>query len=61
MCRCGFDLAKTDADKQAMKACACLASKPDGRFSFPPACRPNRVAALRRAFDATLKDPALHR
>ena len=52
-----FDLAKTDADKQAMLLA--LARLEYGRpFFLPPNVPADRVQALRRAFDATMKDPA---
>lgn len=52
-----LDLAKTDADKQAMQLL--LSRLEAGRpFFLPPDVPAARVAALRRAFDATLKDPA---
>jgi tripartite-type tricarboxylate transporter receptor subunit TctC len=50
-----LDLAKTDADRQALELA--LARLEFGRpFFLPPNVPPERVAALRRAFDATLKD-----
>ena len=52
-----LDLAKTDADRQAMKLA--LARLEYGRpFFLPPNVPADRVQALRRAFDATMKDPA---
>ena len=52
-----LDLAKTDADSQAMRLL--LSRLEAGRpFFLPPDVPPRRVAALRRAFDATMKDPA---
>jgi tripartite-type tricarboxylate transporter receptor subunit TctC len=52
-----LDLAKTDADKQAMELA--LARLEYGRpFFLPPNVPADRVQALRRAFDATMKDPA---
>jgi tripartite-type tricarboxylate transporter receptor subunit TctC len=52
-----LDLAKTDADKQAMELA--LARLEYGRpFFLPPNVPAYRVQALRRAFDATMKDPA---
>jgi tripartite-type tricarboxylate transporter receptor subunit TctC len=51
------DLAKTDADRQALRLA--LARQSYGRpFFLPPDVPPARVEALRRAFDATMKDPA---
>ncbi len=52
-----FDVAKTDPDKQAMSLL--LSRLEAGRpFFFPPGVPDARVAAVRRAFDATMKDPA---
>ena len=52
-----LDLAKSDADRQALMLA--LARLEYGRpFFLPPNVPPARVAALRRAFDATMKDPA---
>lgn len=52
-----IDLAKTDADKQAMNLL--LSRLEAGRpFFLPPGVPEARVIALRRAFDATMKDPA---
>jgi hypothetical protein len=52
-----LDLAKTDADKQAMLLA--LARLEYGRpFFLPPNVPADRLNALRRAFDATMKDPA---
>ncbi len=52
-----LDLAKSDDDKQAMNLL--LSRLEAGRpFFLPPGVPENRVIALRRAFDATLKDPA---
>jgi tripartite-type tricarboxylate transporter receptor subunit TctC len=52
-----LDLAKSDADKQAMNLL--LSRLEAGRpFFLPPHVPAPRVAALRAAFDATLKDPA---
>jgi tripartite-type tricarboxylate transporter receptor subunit TctC len=51
-----FDLAKTEADKQALRLV--LVRQEFGRSYFAPASVPvPRVQALRRAFDATVKDP----
>jgi tripartite-type tricarboxylate transporter receptor subunit TctC len=51
------DLAKTESDKQALRLM--LARQAHGRpYFLPPEVPPARVAALRRAFDATMKDPA---
>jgi tripartite-type tricarboxylate transporter receptor subunit TctC len=50
-----LDLAKTDADRQAMLLG--LARLEFGRpFFLPPGVPADRVAALRRAFDETMKD-----
>jgi tripartite-type tricarboxylate transporter receptor subunit TctC len=52
-----LELAKTEADKQAMELA--LARLEYGRpFFLPPNVPADRVQALRRAFDATMKDPA---
>jgi tripartite-type tricarboxylate transporter receptor subunit TctC len=52
-----LDLAKTDADRQALLLA--LARLEYGRpFFLPPNVPADRVQALRRAFDATMKDPA---
>jgi tripartite-type tricarboxylate transporter receptor subunit TctC len=52
-----LDLAKTEADKQAMLLA--LARLEYGRpFFLPPNVPADRLNALRRAFDATMKDPA---
>jgi tripartite-type tricarboxylate transporter receptor subunit TctC len=52
-----LELAKTDADRQAMELA--LARLEYGRpFFLPPNVPADRVQALRRAFDATMKDPA---
>jgi tripartite-type tricarboxylate transporter receptor subunit TctC len=52
-----LDLAKTDADRQAMQLA--VAQLEYGRpFFLPPNVPADRVQALRRAFDATMKDPA---
>jgi tripartite-type tricarboxylate transporter receptor subunit TctC len=51
------DLARTDADRQALRLV--LARQAHGRpYFLPPEVPPARVEALRRAFDATMKDPA---
>ena len=52
-----LDLAKTDADRQALTL---LVSRLEyGRpFFFPPGVPPARVDAFRRAFDKVMKDPA---
>ncbi len=51
------DLAKTDADRQALLLA--MARLEFGRpFFLPPNVPPERVEALRRAFDATMRDPA---
>jgi tripartite-type tricarboxylate transporter receptor subunit TctC len=52
-----LDIAKNDADKQALKLA--IARLEYGRpFFLPPNVPADRVEALRRAFDATMKDPA---
>ena len=52
-----LDLAQTDADRQALQLA--LARLEFGRpFFLPPNVPPARVEAIRRAFDATMKDPA---
>jgi tripartite-type tricarboxylate transporter receptor subunit TctC len=52
-----LDLAKTDVDRQALLLG--LARLEFGRpFFVPPGVPQERVEALRRAFDATMKDPA---
>jgi hypothetical protein len=52
-----LDLAKTDADRQALQLA--LARLEFGRpFFMPPNVPPERLTAIRRAFDATMKDPA---
>jgi tripartite-type tricarboxylate transporter receptor subunit TctC len=52
-----FDLAKTDAERAALKLM--LTRLEYGRpFFLPPKVPAARVEALRRAFDATMKDPA---
>jgi tripartite-type tricarboxylate transporter receptor subunit TctC len=52
-----LELAKTDADRQALTMM--FARTEYGRPYFvPPDVPPARVEALRRAFDATMKDPA---
>jgi tripartite-type tricarboxylate transporter receptor subunit TctC len=52
-----FDDLKTDADRAAMKLM--VARLEFGRpFFVPPGVPADRVAALRRAFDATVRDPA---
>ena len=52
-----MDLATNDEDRAALKL---LSAPPDiGRPVFaPPGVPPERVKALRDAFDATMKDPA---
>jgi tripartite-type tricarboxylate transporter receptor subunit TctC len=51
-----LDLAKTPSDRQALELA--LARLEFGRpFFLPPNVPPDRVEALRRAFDATVKDP----
>jgi tripartite-type tricarboxylate transporter receptor subunit TctC len=52
-----LDLATNDADRQALLLA--LARLEFGRpFFLPPNVPPERVEALRRAFDATMRDPA---
>jgi len=52
-----LDQAKTDAERAALKLM--LARLEYGRpFFLPPNVPPARVDTLRRAFDATMKDPA---
>jgi tripartite-type tricarboxylate transporter receptor subunit TctC len=52
-----LELAKSEADRQAMTML--FARTEYGRpYFLPPDVPPERVAALRRAFDATMKDPA---
>jgi len=52
-----LDLAKTQADRQALQLV--LSRQEFGRpFFLPPNVAPDRTDALRRAFDATMKDPA---
>jgi len=52
-----LDLAKSPSDRQALELA--LARLEFGRpFFLPPNVPPERVEALRRAFDATMKDPA---
>ena len=52
-----MDLAKTDSERDALRLM--LARLEYGRpFFLPPDVPVTRVAALRRAFDATMKDPA---
>jgi tripartite-type tricarboxylate transporter receptor subunit TctC len=52
-----LDLAKTQADRQALQLV--LARQEFGRpFFLPPNVPPDRTDALRRAFDATMKDHA---
>jgi tripartite-type tricarboxylate transporter receptor subunit TctC len=52
-----FDFAKNEADKQTLRFA--VARLEYGRpFFLPPNVPADRVQALRRAFDATMKDPA---
>jgi hypothetical protein len=52
-----LDLADHEADRDALRLV--MARLDMGRpFFLPPNVPPERVAALRRAFDATMKDPA---
>jgi tripartite-type tricarboxylate transporter receptor subunit TctC len=51
------DLARTESDRQALRLV--LARQAHGRpYVLPPGVPVARVAALRRAFDATMRDPA---
>jgi tripartite-type tricarboxylate transporter receptor subunit TctC len=51
------DLAQSDTDRQALRLV--LARQAHGRpYFLPPGVPPNRANALRRAFDATMRDPA---
>ena len=53
-----LDIAESEADKQALRLA--LARLEYGRpFFLPPGVPAERVTALRRAFDAALKDPGL--
>jgi tripartite-type tricarboxylate transporter receptor subunit TctC len=53
-----LDMATSEADRQALRLA--LARLEYGRpFFLPPGVPPERVTALRRAFDAALKDPGL--
>jgi tripartite-type tricarboxylate transporter receptor subunit TctC len=52
-----YEFAKSDADRQAMRML--FARTEYGRpYFLPPGVPADRVEALRRAFDATMKDPA---
>jgi tripartite-type tricarboxylate transporter receptor subunit TctC len=52
-----FDFAKNEDDRQTLRFA--VARLEYGRpFFLPPNTPPDRVQALRRAFDATIKDPA---
>jgi hypothetical protein len=52
-----LDLAKTDAERAALRLV--MARLDTGRpFFLPPGVPAERVAALRKAFDETMKDPA---
>jgi tripartite-type tricarboxylate transporter receptor subunit TctC len=51
------DLARTESDRQALRLV--LARQAHGRpYFLPPGVPASRAAALRRAFDATMRDPA---
>jgi len=51
------DLARTEFDRQALRLM--LARQAHGRpYMLPPDVPPARVAAIRRAFDAAMRDPA---
>jgi hypothetical protein len=52
-----FDLARTEADRQALRLVLARQGY-GGTFFLPPGVPADRVEALRRAFDATMKDPA---
>jgi tripartite-type tricarboxylate transporter receptor subunit TctC len=53
-----MDIGKTEADRQALRFFS--AGNAMGRATFgPPALPPDRVAALRAAFMAAMKDPEL--
>ena len=52
-----MDLAKTDAQRTAMRLLFARTEYARPYF-LPPGVPAERVAALRRAFDATMKDPA---
>src|SRR6185369_14070515 len=52
-----MSLAKNDTDRQAMRLLFARTEYARPYF-VPPGVPPERVEALRRAFDATMKDPA---
>jgi tripartite-type tricarboxylate transporter receptor subunit TctC len=52
-----LDLARTEAERQAMRLAFSRLEYARPYF-LPPGVPPERVQALRRAFDATMKDPA---
>ena len=53
-----FDFAKTDEQRQILSFWA-VPNKMGRPFGSPPGTPPDRVAVLRRAFEATMKDPQL--
>ena len=50
------DLARNDEERQILSAIM-AAAEVGSAFSQHPECRADRLTALRRAFDATMKDP----
>lgn len=53
-----FDLAKTDEQRQILTFWA-TPNKMGRPFALPPGVPPDRLALMRRAFDAAMKDPLL--
>ncbi len=53
-----MDLAKGDPKKERIALFATLAQQSPRALAAPPGVSADRVALLRRAFDATMKDPA---
>jgi len=53
-----FDMAKTDEQRQILTFWA-TPNKMGRPFAVPPGTAPERVALMRRAFEATMKDPQL--
>ncbi len=53
-----FDMAKTEEQRQILTVWA-APNKMGRPFFAPPGLAPERLQMLRRAFDATMKDPAL--
>ena len=53
-----FDFAKTDEQRQILAFWA-TPNKIGRPFALPPGTPPDRVALMRRAFEATMKDPQL--